>query len=122
MEIIYQGYHIPINENLLNEMNAWERLGDIIKARIAINGLMLDAKSAYENNALTRETGHVIVNAIERMEFKLQEAWGFPQDASYHSYQDRLCGCTCPWLDNRERYGVDQRIVSGDCPYHSKGE
>ncbi len=119
MEIIYQGYSLSINEKLLDEMNAWERIGDIIKARIAINGLMLDAKSAYDNNTLTRETGHVIVNAIERMEFKLQEAWGFPQAASYHSYTWRLCGCCCSSLDNLEALGSGRRWINEDCLYHS---
>ena len=122
MEIIYQGQSLVINENLLTEMNAWERIGDIIKIRLAINSLMLDAKSSYEDGTLTKEKGHVIASALERMEFRFQKAWGFPQDKAYHIYQSCLHECTCPQSDNGERHGTDARWVSGDCLYHGKGE
>ena len=122
MEIIYQGQSLVINENLLTEMNAWERIGDIMEARIAINGLMLEAKSYVDSNTLTKEIGHVIARSVERMEYKLQEVWGFPQDASYHTYQNQLPHCTCPTMDNGERHGTTARWVSGDCLYHGKGE
>ena len=54
-------------------------------------------------------------------EFRLQEAWKFPKNANYH--RDYLSKhCTCPKLDNDDRLGTDERIVTEGCIYHSKKE
>ena len=61
-----------------------------------------------------------IVIQIEAIEFEMQEQWGFPQDANYHSWWLKAPGCTCPKLDNREPiYYGRGKIISGDCPLHS---
>ena len=55
---------------------------------------------------------------VENIEFMLQEAWRFPQDAQKHSWWFQVPHCQCPKLDNWERVGTGQRIINGDCPVH----
>ena len=54
---------------------------------------------------------------VKEIEFKLQENWNFPQDPLFHTWWNKLHGCTCPKIDNDERFGSD-KIVRADCPYH----
>lgn len=59
-----------------------------------------------------------LANLIEGVEFQLQEAWGFSQDAAFHSYWFRVPHCTCPKLDNQENFGFPQRVINENCPVH----
>jgi len=66
---------------------------------------------------LTFEIGHGLANDLRNLEFKLQENWNFPQDARFHTWWNKLPGCTCPKDDNYERFGQD-KILKSSCPYH----
>jgi len=57
-------------------------------------------------------------NELHNLEFKLQELRGFPKDSSYHiSWVHQPC-CTCPKMDNDERWGIEGKIINNDCPIH----
>jgi hypothetical protein len=58
------------------------------------------------------------VQLIEDLEFKLQAAWGFSQDKNYHNRWNRIFGCTCPTMDNKERIGTPYRIFNTSCKWH----
>jgi len=58
------------------------------------------------------------VQFIEDIEFTLQGIWGFTRDKSFHSHWLDISGCTCPRLDNQERFGTPERITARDCPWH----
>jgi hypothetical protein len=58
------------------------------------------------------------VQTIEDLEFKLQAAWGFSQDKNYHTRWNKIKGCTCPTMDNRERIGTPYRIHDTSCKWH----
>lgn len=55
---------------------------------------------------------------VERLEFALQDAWGFPQDKNFHSWWYRVPHCRCPKLDNQDWYGTKFRITVANCPIH----
>jgi hypothetical protein len=84
-------------------------------------------KLALFDDMVTNESSEVVlrnkklyesyVYAIEQIEFKLQELWGFTQNRDFHYWFD-VPLCTCPKMDNRERYGTPYRIISGDCKLH----
>lgn len=59
------------------------------------------------------------VKQIEKVEYKLQEVWKFPQDARYHTHWVKIKGCTCPKMDNKNYFGSDICLVSQKCPWHS---
>ena len=58
-----------------------------------------------------------LVQIIQELEFALQKEWNIPQDANYHTYWSRPKHCTCPKMDNKDRFGFG-KIISGDCPLH----
>lgn len=62
------------------------------------------------------------VDVIEKLEFRLQELWKFPQDRNYHRYWKFIKDCCCPIDDNKYSYGTPYRYVSAECPWHSKKE
>jgi hypothetical protein len=56
-------------------------------------------------------------NAIEAIEYELQNLWGFDKDKRYHEWY-MVPKCTCPKMDNRERRGTDYQIITLTCPLH----
>ena len=59
-----------------------------------------------------------LIEDIQALEYRLQEAWKFDQDKNYHTYWRRNPLCDCPSMDNDELIGTQYRIYSGDCPLH----
>lgn len=64
------------------------------------------------------ESPRKAVEMVENLEYTLQLLWGFPLDKSFHTYWFELRDCTCPKMDNRERFGKGYRIITDNCPYH----
>ena len=54
---------------------------------------------------------------VTAVEFELQDAWHFPRDMNFHRFWE-LPHCSCPKMDNRERWGSGYAIHSQDCPIH----
>ena len=54
---------------------------------------------------------------ITDLEYELQKNWNFPLNPDFHKYQFHLNGCTCPSLDNSERFGF-AKFFSESCSYH----
>jgi hypothetical protein len=64
-----------------------------------------------------KETGYLYSEKMKILEFELQKNWNFPQDELCHTWRANFYNCTCPILDNQDRFGVE-KIVSPDCPLH----
>jgi len=60
------------------------------------------------------------IQKVETIEYALQEAWKFDRDATKHSWWYKIPHCQCPDLDNRERWGVAQRVINKECPVHGE--
>jgi hypothetical protein len=54
---------------------------------------------------------------FEQLEYHQQTLWGFSQDPNFHRWFD-FPKCTCPKMDNQDRYGTPYRVISADCPVH----
>ena len=83
-----------------------------------LEGIFTLAKDLQISGDLTYTTGSVISNTLRDTEFMLQKFWNFPQDEDKHSYWFKLPGCTCPKLDNKDKWGTPYAIIQQDCPYH----
>jgi len=57
---------------------------------------------------------------IEEIEFLMQRAWGFEEDAAFHTWWYQAPHCTCPPIDNAERFGSKNKVIRQDCPLHGK--
>lgn len=54
---------------------------------------------------------------LTRLEFELQDLWGFPRNYKYHRYWDRPL-CSCAKMDNSDKYPHGRYSVNGGC-YHA---
>ena len=59
-----------------------------------------------------------LVAAVAAVEYRMQDAWGFPRDATRHTHWRLVPGCACPEGGNRPLLGVPVRLVADDCPFH----
>lgn len=55
---------------------------------------------------------------LEEIEYDMQTEWNFPQSRSHHSWWYEIPHCRCPYYDNRDAWGTDQRYIRPDCPVH----
>lgn len=62
------------------------------------------------------------VELIREIEFRLQELWKLPLDENFHSHWLSIKGCECPTIDNYERMGTQNKVISGACPWHGNKE
>lgn len=56
---------------------------------------------------------------LRNVEYALQRAWGFPQSAKYHKFWEAP-RCTCPKMDNEERYPTGNYVINRNCLVHGE--
>jgi len=104
-------YSCSINYHLLDRQKVWKKLDTIKK-------LHIEKFKVFEKIEVAKEgemAGYV--KDIENLEFKLQRAWGFPQDRNFHRWFE-VPRCTCAKMDNQDRSGTEYRVYNLDCPVH----
>ena len=60
------------------------------------------------------------VKVLQKIEFAMQKAWKFTQDARFHTWWFRAPKCLCPKMDNEDSLGTGFNTISEDCPLHGK--
>ena len=50
-------------------------------------------------------------------EYNLQRLWGFPENSNFFREWE-IPGCTCPKMDNEDRYPHGPYYFNGHCPIH----
>ncbi|MCK5538845.1 MAG: hypothetical protein KAI79_18610 [Bacteroidales bacterium] len=55
---------------------------------------------------------------LEKIEYQMQECWGFKQDENFHTHWLSYPGCDCPKMYNHDAYGI-HRIINCKCLAHS---
>ena len=63
------------------------------------------------------KNGKGYAEEIRECEFRLQDNWNFGRDANKHTWWNRFKHCSCPKIDNDERFGYD-KYINCNCPYH----
>ena len=56
-------------------------------------------------------------NTLTTIEFKLQDAWGFPRCSYFHRFWETP-KCLCPRMDNEDNYPHGYYTKMSDCPLH----
>lgn len=51
------------------------------------------------------------------IQFNLQKAWGFNENSNFHRFWE-LPKCTCPKMDNEDRFPMGPYIHDAACPIH----
>lgn len=57
---------------------------------------------------------------VTTIEFSLQKAWKFKEDARFHSFWYKLPHCTCPKMGNEDMRGSDCVIYDRGCILHGQ--
>jgi len=63
------------------------------------------------------KNGKKYVDKIRDLEYQLQENWNFEKDALKHTWWNQIPGCSCPIMDNEERFGIE-KIINCNCIIH----
>lgn len=71
---------------------------------------------AHEDKNL-KANGKFYVDEMRQLEFNLQHNWNFPMDELFHTHWNLFAKCTCPQMDNNERFGLP-KIINSSCPFH----
>lgn len=107
------GYHL--NPALVVRQNVDQAGIDRLKALHA----EMDATKGRFPEAKDAEAVRALVADVARIEYLLQDAWGFPRSAAHHTHWRMVPGCKCPARENALLEGFPHRIVADGCPIHS---
>lgn len=111
---LYSMYKMMLNPVMVEKqgLSRKEQL-KIIVLHEEKNRLIGEMRDATDNEKI-RE----LADRITEVEYSLQKSWGFQLDANYHRWYD-LPHCSCPKVDNEERWGTSQPgIYNADCIIH----
>jgi hypothetical protein len=103
-----------LNETLAKKQKITDKQRDNLDILyIALEELVQRANDDedIEKNAIS------YVEDMKTIEFNLQNNWNFPLDENYHTYWNTFAKCTCPIIDNIERFG-QPKIIDTSCPFH----
>ena len=104
-------YLVP-SDDLIKLKNISPEYSQVLTDTYKLLSMVLNRPDLYEDP----------VEYVEALEYTLQILWAFPPSRNYHTYWNKLKGCACSDLDNRDLIGTKDRWYSGDCPFHSKEE
>ena len=115
-KVFYNGALVTIiNDKLLDKQQAWSKLPEIIA---------LHQERAELEEFMKLESDLFVLRQYDKLytdiEFRLQDAWGFPRDAHYHRFWNRP-KCLCPQYDNDDSYGTGYSYITAGCPLHGRG-
>ena len=102
-----------INEELVKQLDLTQEQVNKIKHLQGLRSHLFDIMTNEDNP----ETLKNLDKQCVVLEYKLQEAWGFEQNVAYHKFWYRP-KCTCPYLDNEDRYPSGYYIVNDSCVLH----
>jgi hypothetical protein len=80
--------------------------------------LFQDMEQMDPKNDTERRELRYCVQELEALEFEMQKAWKFEEDKTKHTWWFRAPHCICPKLDNMERFGAEDKVITADCPLH----
>lgn len=112
--ITIDGYTTVLNPELLqSQKRSLEDIAEILGLHARKIALFKDMETANEFSleAYGRE--------LREVEYALQRAWNFPQSAKYHKFWE-VPRCTCPKLDNAERYPTGNYVINETCLVHGE--
>lgn len=58
-----------------------------------------------------------LAEEIHCIDYIIQDLYGFPMDFNYHRFWE-VPQCSCPLLDNQDRWGTGSYIMAKDCKIH----
>lgn len=106
-----------LDRDLVSKQHLTEQQIAKIKELHCVKSIIFDCMFDSDD----KEELHILAELLERLEYALQQAWGFPQDRNKHMWW-RVFKCTCPTMDNEDAYGTEYRCINTKCPVHGSLE
>lgn len=106
---------VILNKALLIQQHISPERAETIRRSHVIKRLIFEEMEQTDDPTLL----HQLAETLEQLETYQQLLWGFEPNRNHH-YWFTYPKCRCPKMDNAERLGVDERIISVDCPVHGK--
>ena len=104
-----------LNPLLVMKQGLTEKEIETLKALHLIRLGLFDTLANTECRRLLR-AGVIL---IEQCEFAMQRAWRFEENVNYHSWWYHTPHCSCPKIDNEERYGTGAgKVINKACILH----
>jgi len=118
----YTVYHngkpmIAINKGLLKKQDALINRDKILELHSERFDLIDMMREELDKKDIDKDLLYLYDTLYTEIEFDLQRAWKFPINSNYHRFWDRI-GCSCPVMDNSERYPYGYYVVSFTCLLH----
>lgn len=107
---------LVVNKTLLETQDCQENLERI--KELHRYRLQLEDKMHEEGDHKTLKLYDFLYTQLE---LSLQDAWKFPRNANFHRFWERP-KCTCPKLDNEDRYPSGVYVVNLGCPLHGSAD
>lgn len=104
---------VKLNEALIRKQNlTWAEVEEIKK----LHGLKNDIIKLMRNT-VNDEVLLALSDVITSIEYNLQDNWHFPRNNSFHKFWN-LPHCTCPKIDNDDRYPSGFYVYNRQCLLH----
>lgn len=104
-----------VNKRLLDQQNAWSNLEKIKAKHYERILIYTEMENIKRDNKLLR----LYDELCTELEFELQGLWKFDRDINFHMFWQRP-QCSCPKLDNQDRYPHGHYIINDECPLHGR--
>jgi len=111
--VTYNGNTVNLNKDLIKEQNLSD---DRVKRILTLHYQKMQIFEAMKkiDDADDLKKYDMYLNEIE---FELQYEWGFDCNQKFFKFWERP-KCTCPKMDNDDRYPTGYYITNSDCPLH----
>lgn len=102
-----------INKSLANE----RKLGEETIESIEILQEEVRKLEYLCNNSISTDRMRSLSKVWTDLNYALQGLWGFSRSKRFHRFW-LLSSCTCPKIDNEERWPSGFYVINSSCPLH----
>jgi len=113
--VVYKGQEMfMLNKQLLDRQNCWENLEKL--KELHVEQLVVYEEMSNTDDELLLK---MYDSLLDQINTELQREWKFTEDINYIQFWIRP-KCTCPKLDNYDRYPYGYYVVNMTCPLHGE--
>ena len=102
-----------LNEDLVRKQKISKEDEKDLHILYALKDVELERMELMTDSKMLREKSHL----LRTLEFRIQKAWKFERNPSFHRFWLEP-HCTCPKMDNEDRWGTSHTIIDNECPCH----
>lgn len=107
-----------LNPHLIRERKiGWMAIKGIIKAHKEKDAIINAMMCVQVNHINMIKHLRLLAKEVTKIEYRLQKLWHFKKDKKFHRFWE-LPHCSCPRMDNEDRYPSKNYIINYSCILH----